>query len=859
MEKKQDSLVKQIVYHVAAIATFLIITLAYFSPIVDGKVLPQGDTTQFLGSSQEIREYYEQESESSAWLGAMFSGMPAYQIGIYGGSPNFLDYVEAPLKALDSKTAGPVFAGMLMAYILFCVMGLRPSIAVVGAIAYSLSSYNIIILDAGHVTKAWAIAYMPLIIAGLTLLFRKKYMWGGVVMALGLALQIKNNHLQITYYTGLLVGILLIGYIICNFKTKEIKSILGISGIMVGVAIIAVLANAGNFYGNYEMAEESTRGQSELSAPSTSEKQSSGLDKDYAFAWSYGKVETFSLLIPNIYGGASGGMLDKSSNMAKAMRANGFGNQVKPEGVQSHTYWGDQPPTSGPVYFGAVVCFLFVLGMFLIRNNMKWALFAATIAFFFLAWGRNLEWFNDFMFYHFPMYNKFRAVSMGLVIPALTMVMIAVWGLKEFLTEDIDLNKKMKALYIATATMGGLALFFWVAPGFFFDFTSANDMSWKSEMPEWYYTALVLDRKDLLSSDAFRSLMFVLVSAGVLWGSTKIKSSQQTLAIATALTIAVLVLGDLWVIDRRYLDDSKFENKTAFKTRAFPKTPADEFILKDTSPSHRVLNVAVNTFNDATTSYYHKSIGGYHAAKLKRYQEMVEYRLGKEVAFVGNAAQQQLQSTVKGMQERGEAMNPIVIDSIVQTSIAPLFQETTSMNIINTKYVIYHPDLPPVRNPYALGNAWFVPKFDFVSNADKEIESLNELDPLATAVIDIRFDKQLEGLKLVADSTATIAMTEYKPNRVTYTSKTASEQLAVFSEIYYEKGWQAYIDGVEAPHIRADWTLRAMRIPAGEHEIKFVFEPKDYAMCRTVTTASTAILVLLLLGMLAMEVKGRFF
>ena len=852
MINKEKSLLKQLLPHVIAIITFLAITMVYFSPLLDGKELSQNDVNHFRGMAKEIRDYYYDEGKTSAWSGSSFSGMPAYQIGVYGGSPNFLDYLEKPYKALGNNTAGPVFAGMLMAYILFCLMGFSPVVSIFGAIAYSLSSYNLIILEAGHVTKAWALAYLPLIVAGIMALFKDKILLAGLLVSLGLALQIKNNHLQMTYYTGIFCAILFIAYAIEKITKKDIKSLLKASGVMILALVLAVASNMGNIYANMEMARESIRGKSELSTLSTSEKQSSGLDKDYAFAWSYGKAETLSFLIPDIHGGASGGTLGRSSNLAKEMVKQGYGAQVSPQGIQSYTYWGDQPFTQGPVYFGAIVCFLFLLGMIVIRNKMKWWIFGATIFFIFLSWGRNMEWFNDFFFYHFPLYNKFRAVSSSLVIPALTVVMIAAWGIKEFFSGDIDKERLKKALYISAGVTGGLCLFFWMAPGFFFNFTAEGDAAWRSQMPDWYYNTLIADRKDLLSSDAARSLIFVLLAGAALFISLQIKAERTKLSVFVPLSLALLVLIDLWGIDKRYLNDSNFVAKDIYTSKVFPKTKADESILLDKHPSYRVLNLN-NPFQESNTSFYHKSIGGYHAAKLKRYNELIEHRLAEEVGFVQQQANKRLQEEVARLQNAPvtEGVNPQeLLIKAVQDSLAPIFSSTPILNMLNTKYIIFHPELPALKNGNALGNAWFVQQYRFVDNADQEMEAVKtQFDPLHTLVVDKRFENELTGLTIVPDSVATIELTGYKPDILTYKSNANSEQLAVFSEIYFSNGWHAYIDGQKALHFRADWTLMAMRVPAGSHEIVFKFEPEDYFLSRTVATASSLVLIIMILAM----------
>ena len=829
MIKKEQTLLKTLLPHIIAVVAFLAITMLYFSPLIEGKVLPQHDVTQFQGASKELSDYYNNEGESSEWTGAMFSGMPAYQIGIWGGSPNFLDYLEAPFKALGSSSAGAVFTGMLMAYILFCMMGFGPLVSVLGAIAYSLSSYNIIILDAGHVTKAWALAYMPLIIAGLMALFRKKILLGGILFALGLAFQIKSNHLQMTYYTGFLCAILFIAYAIETLSKKDIKTFLKASGVLAIALVLALACNVGNIFANLEMARESTRGKSELTLnKSEAAQQSEGLDKDYAFGWSYGKAETFTLMIPNLYGGVSK-PYDNDSKSVKILTQKVQSGEVSAEFANQaaqvmREYWGAQPFTSGPVYFGVIVCFLFILGMIIIRSNVKWALLIATVFFILLSWGKNLEWFNDWFFYNFPLYNKFRAVSSALVIPALTVVMVAVWGVKEFFSGEIDKKKLTNALYISLGAVGVICLVAWIAPGMFTNFVGENDARWKDQVPEWFYQALLADRKDLLTADALRSLVFVLLAGGVMIFALRSKMEAKKLALYSTLGIAVLILADLWNVDKRYLGEKNFVNKSTYKTQTFPQSVADKAILQDQHPSYRVLNLN-NPFEETSTSYYHKSIGGYHAAKLKRYQELIEHRLGKEVDQIIGTFQSQN------------------IDTIIAS-----FEGTPSLNMLNAKYVIYHPSQPPLVNPHAMGNAWFVNEYKLVNNADEEILALNEIDPSKTAVVDKRFEGDLSGLNIAADSTATITLTEYKPNRLTYKSKAGSEQLAVLSEVYFSDGWQAYIDGKEVPHFRADWTLRAMRIPAGEHEIIFKFEPKGYHTSRTVATASSALLILLLIG-----------
>lgn len=831
IQGQKNSIVKQLLPHVFAIVCFLIVTSVYFSPLLEGKVLRQSDVQQYNGMSQELRSYYNEEGQSSAWTGSMFSGMPSYHIGVWGTSPNFLSYLEMPLRALGGDSAGPIFAAMLMAYILFCMMGIGVIPSILGAIAYSLSSYNLIILDTGHVTKAWVIAYMPLIVAGLTAAFRKKYILAGLLMALGLALQIKNNHLQITYYTAIMCVFIYIGLIIDNVRKKDISGLAKSTAALAIGVVIAVLCNFSNIYANFEMSKTSTRGKSELTqiAQEGDKKSSSGLDKEYVFAWSYGKSETLSLLVPNVKGGVSK-MYDENSDVYKNLinliqsgkLSNQDANQLY---MGTREYWGDQPFTQGPVYLGAIICFLFVLGMFLIKHPVKWLIFAATLFFIFLSWGSNLEWFNDWFFYHFPYYSKFRAVSSALVIPALTVVIIAAWGIKEFFSSDIDKKKLQTYLFISFGITGGLCFILWLAPEIFFNFTAPGDSLRGLNIVDEYYQVLLGERRDLLTADALRSFIFILLTAVTLYISLKMKGDKQKMAMYVSVVVVILVTVDLWGIDKRYLNNDSFQPKKAqAETRTFPMSNASKAILEDKSVSYRVLNLN-NPFEESGTSYFHKSIGGYNAAKLKRYQELVDYKITGELRNIY------------------ESFGTQNVDSIVSS-----FEKNTALNMLNARYIIFDPQQPPLVNPYAMGNAWFVDKYSFVNNADEEIAALKNLNPLEEAVVDKRFEDTLKGVSISPDSTATIELLEYKPNYLKYKSSAKGEQLALFSEIYYDKGWEAYVDGEFVPHVRADWTLRAMPVPAGEHEIEFRFIPHGYNMACTITTASSGVLILMLIG-----------
>lgn len=572
------------------------------------------------------------------------------------------------------------------------------------------------------------------------------------------------------------------------------------------------------------MSKSSIRGPSELTQATvgTEENRGDGLDKEYAFQWSYGKGELLTVLIPNIYGGASNTMLDSSSEFFQALRSSGY--QVGKE-VAALTYWGDKPFTSGPVYFGAIICFLFVLGMFVIRDPMKWWFFAGGMFLTLLALGKNLDGFNDFMFHHLPMYNKFRTVEMALVIPGLMFPLIAFWGLKEVIEENVDAALLKKGFIGSLAITGGLCLFVWLFPTGLFSYQSVYDVQFSTQP---WYNALVRDRASLASSDAMRSLIFILLAAGLLFLFIKSKNKQKA-ALLLCAGVTVLTLADLWSVDKRYLNNSNFVTEKMESN--FPKTVADTEILKDTDPSFRVVTLN-NPFKNSFVSYYHRSIGGYHAAKLGRYQELIDYRLSRE-----------LQSVMQSLQQA---------ETIVD--IYPALAGCPTLSMLDTRYIIYNPEYPPIRNPFSYGNAWFVSGVDMVENADEELAALDTLKPLEKAVVDKRFASDLQGFVAQLDSMATIQLKSYRPNKQEYTSHAATEQLAVFSEIYYQPGWKAYIDGEPVPHFRADWILRAMRIPAGEHQIMFEFEPDGFIRAENISIVSSYLILLLLLAGIAYSV-----
>lgn len=819
--------------HLFAILIFLAMTVVYFSPaVLDGKMIRQGDMEKAAGMGSSQMDKFAKTAEPgefSAWSDAMFGGMP-YAGGYGNPAPDLLTYnlIETPLKGLGYLNAGMVFTGLICFYILMCVMGMSTWLAIAGSIAFALASYNIIIIEAGHITKAYVIAYMPITLAGMALLFKRKYLWGAVLFLLGVALSIGNGHIQITYYLMLLCIFIYLGYLISCVKGKALKELGLTTAIMIGCVVLAVLPNAQGMYAQWDLGKNSIRGATELTTTTPSgEKISSGLDKDYAFAWSYGKSELLTLLVPNAYGGASGSALGADSELYKELKAKGA--QLGKE-VNAPTYWGDKSFTSGPVYMGALLCFLFVLGMVVISNPMKWWLFAGGLFLTLLALGRNFDSFNDFMFHYLPMYNKFRTVEMALVIPGMVLPIIAFWGLRDVLDGRVEDAKLKRGLIASLVITGGLSLILWLMPSLFLDFRSAYDAHY--QLPDWYYNALLMDRESLASADALRSLFFVLAGAVLLFWFYTAKN-RLMVANYVMVGVAVLMLADLWTVDKRYLNEKNFVRQQP--ADVYKESVADKAIFEDKDPSFRVLNLN-NPFQETTVSYYHHSIGGYYAAKLRRYQELIDHRL-----------QGELNGVIEALQKAQTA-----------NDLMGAFAASPSLNMLNTRYVIYNPEQPPLRNPFAFGNAWFVDQVEIVENADAEIAALNGLNPLVKAVVDKRFADQLKGFTPALDSTATIHLESYRPNRLVYKTEAKRDQLAVFSEIYYDPGWNVTIDGQPASHFRADWILRSMIIPAGSHEVVFEFKPQGYITASYVASFSSFAILLLLVAAIIFSV-GKVF
>jgi len=793
---------KQVLPYLAAIVIFVVIALAYFSPLLEGKKLKQSDITQFRGMSKEIVDFRAKTGEEALWTNSMFGGMPAYQISVeYKGT--ILKYIDKAMQLFLPFPAGLVFLYMIGFLILLLTLKVDKWLAVAGAIAFAFSSYLFIILEVGHNSKAHAIGYMAPVLAGIILLYRGKYLAGGIMTAIALSLELLTNHLQITYYLMMIAGIFVVTELIGSIREKKLPGFAKSTAVLIVASILAVATNITNIWATYEYSKETIRGKTELTSEKTN--RTSGLDKDYATGWSYGTWETFTVLIPNFNGGSSQGALTESSSVYKALKQNNIDdNQAKNVVKALPLYWGTQPGVAGPVYIGAIIIFLFVLGLFVVDNKLKWWLLAATILSILLAWGKNFMPFTDFFMHYVPGYNKFRAVSMTLVIAEFCVPLLAILGLQKILSGEIEKKKALSYLYYSLGIAGGISLFFALAGSSIFDFVSPSDEQYKSYFPDWLMAALREDRASLFSADAFRSLLFIALTGAAIWAMINQVIKKQVFYTVFIL----LVLIDMWSINRRYLNNDSFVRKSVAAV-PFQPTTTDQLIMKDKDPNFRVYNQSVgNPFADASTSYFHKSLGGYHGAKLRRYQEIIDHHLVK-----GN-------------------MNVF--------------------NMLNTKYFIV-PDekggQPQMQiNMQALGNAWFVNNAHVVNNADEEINALTDFVPTETAIYDKRFENEVKGHIISKDSTAAIALTEYEPNHLVYKSQTGREQLAVFSEIYYSKGWNAYVDGKKAPYFRTNYILRAMIVPAGSHTIEFKFEPDVIKVGEKISLSSSILLILMAIG-----------
>lgn len=820
---------KKFLPHIIAILAFLVITFLYFSPILSGKEMKQSDIANWEGMSKEISDFQEKAHESTYWTNSMFGGMPAYQISaIYPYT--IMKSVDAVITLGLPTPANYLFLFMLGFYFLAITLKIDNRVAILGAIGFAFSSYFLIFIGTGHNSKVHAIGYMAPVIAGIVLTFRGKHLLGAAITGIALALELYANHLQITYYLMMIVVLLGLVFLYEAIRDKKLPEFMKAVGLLVVVSGLAVMANITNLWATQEYGKYSTRGPSDLTH--NKEDQTSGLDRSYITDWSYGIGETFTLLIPNFKGGASEAISQNNKEALNAVDPNmrqyvsGFG-----------AYFGDQPFTGGPLYIGAILIMLFVIGLFVIEGPLKWWIVVSTALSIMLSWGKYFMSFTNLFLDYLPGYDKFRAVTTILIIAEFTVPLMAILVLDKMIKEEDFFSKYKKKLLTAMGIVIGFVLLVKLSPGTFTKLYTDNEYEQVSssikgqqnsqELLDNFFDALSTARTEIISSDAGRSLVLLLLAGGLIYAFLRYRFKKEFMIYGLIALIAI----DLMGVDRRYVDSDSFVKKSA-NSVPFQETAANAAILKDQTPSYRVLNIAVSTFNDASTSYYHQSIGGYHGAKLKRYKELIDFRLTKEMATLRSAM------------------------SKPDSSFESVIGGQSSLNMLNTKYIIYNPESQPLQNPGALGNAWFVSEVKEVANADAEIAALDNFNPKTTAIVDQKFKDKLTGWNPAFDSSATIKLTSYKPNDLTYESNSSSEQLAVFSEIYYDKGWNAYIDGKKSDYVRANYVLRAMRIPAGKHQIEWKFEPEVVATGSKLTLAGSALLIFFFLGVVYKEFKS---
>ncbi len=804
-----------------AILAFIVISFIYFFPaITEDRILFQHDTVAGAGAGQEAKEYYERTGERTRWTNALFGGMPTYQMSPSYDSTEPLTFVQKVYHLFLPNYVWLTFIMMLGFYILLRAFGIPAWLAGLGGIIWGFSSYFFILIAAGHIWKFITLAYIPPTIAGIVLAYRKKYLLGGIITALFMAMQILSNHVQMTYYFLFVILFMVGAFFEDAWRKKELPQFFKATGVLIVAGLIGVSINLSNLYHTYEYSKETMRGKSELKYEGAAAKQtSSGLNRDYITQWSYGIGETFSLLVPNVKGGASVPL----SRSEKAMeKANPMYSSLYSQLTQ---YFGDQPMTSGPVYVGAFVLMLFILGCFIVKGPMKWALLGATIFSILLSWGKNFMGLTDFFIDYIPMYNKFRAVSSISVIAEFTIPLLAILTLKEILTKPELLKEKLKYIYISFGLTGGLALLFAIAPRLFFPtYIPGNEMAaLQNALPADQLSPIIANleemRVHLFTSDAWRSFFIVTIGTLLLlaYNAKKLKATW------TVAAIALLCLGDMWSVNKRYLYDEQFIPKSE-QTATFRKTQTDELILQDPSLDYRVLNFAGNTFEENNTSYWHKSVGGYHAAKLRRYQEMIDHHIAKEM----QAAYQEVATAGGQMDSVNAAKFPV-------------------LNMLNTKYFIFpagqQGQTVPIENPYTFGNAWFIDKIQYVNNANEEIDAIGQVDLQQTAIVDSKFKEALKGVNEgYKDSLSTIRLTSYEPNQLVYETSSPQDGIVVFSEIYYP-GWTATIDGKPADIARADYILRAMNVPAGKHTIEMRFDPQSLHITEGIAYGAMALLL----------------
>jgi len=795
---------KKILPFAIAIIVFAIASVLYFNPVLSGKQIKQSDITQFIGMSKSVNEYRAEKGEEPYWLDNAFSGMPAYQVSAY--YPNdFVRYIDKAFRFLP-RPADYLFLYFLSFFILLTALKVDWKLAILGSLSFGFSTYLIIIFGAGHNAKAHAIGYMPMVIAGVIYVFRKRYLLGFVLTALAMALEIYSNHPQMTYYLGFCLLILAIVEFIEAFKSRTLSVFFKQSAILVAAMLIGIGANSTRLMAMKEYADYSTRGKSELTInPDGSPKEkSSGLDKEYITEYSYGIAETFNLLIPRFTGGGTVEELGEDSNFYQVLEQNAGKSVAKDYSSQALTYWGKQPIVEAPAYIGAIVFFLFFLGVFLVKGRLKYWLVAATVFSIVLSWGKNFPAVTNFFIDYVPLYNKFRAVSSIQVIAELCVPLLGILALKEFFSSENSSEEKENAVKKAFYIVGGISLVFLLFGSSLFAFEGLRDANYQ-QLPE-LIDAIIADRKSMLFNDSLRSLLLVLMSGGVLWFYLKGKLQQ----VPVLLVFGGLILFDLVSIDMNYVNKEDFTSARRVE-KPFIETKADTEILKDKS-DYRVANFSGSPLQDGRTSYFHNSIGGYHAAKMKRYQELFDYQIARNNMEV--------------------------------------------LNMLNTKYFIVSEEQFQ-ENPEVNGSAWFVNSLEKVTSANEEIIALDSLKTKTKAVINTKeFD--FSGVDTYQkDTTATISLLKKDLTELVYETNTSSKQFAVFSEIYYKDGWNAYIDGENVSYYRVNYVLRGMEIPAGKHTVMFKYEPTVIKTGSLLSLFCYGLLILVSIGWFVVSGKKK--
>lgn len=841
---------KRFLPDILVVLLFAVIAFAYFFPAdTEGRILYRHDSSAGRGSGQELTEYYQRTGERTRWTNSLFSGMPTYQMAPSYDSQQVLNEVGKFYHLWLPENVWYVFAYLLGFYILLRAFDFRRELAVLGSIIWAFSSYFFIIIAAGHIWKVIALAYLPPMIAGIVLAYRGKYVWGFVITALFTALEIQANHVQMTYYYLFIIAFMVLAYLWDAVRNHRLAQFGKATGVCFVAAALGVVINLSNLYHTWQYTQESMRGKSELVKKNSANQTSSGLDRDYITQWSYGIDETWTLLVPNTKGGASMPLAMNEKAMEKA------DPQFYQIYQQLGQYWGNQPGTSGPVYVGAFVLMLFVLGLFIVKGPMKWALFFATGLSILLSWGHNFMWFTDLFLDYVPMYAKFRTVASILVIAEFTIPLLAMLALKkifdtpDFFTQKIRIylgtskhpiiahnTTNMFWLWVSFIATGGMALLFAIMPSIFFpDYVSASELEAMKQIPSEYLGPLLSNlqeiRISIFTADCWRTFFVIVLGTAVLL-LLRMKKIQPKYAVGA---IIVLCLVDMWQVNKRYLNDGMFVERSVRETPQ-QETATDRQILQDKAPDYRVLNLASNTFNENETSYYHKSIGGYHAAKLRRYQEMIDQYIGKEMRDMQDAI----------VNAQGD-MTRVAGDSIYPV-----------LNMLNTKYVI----LPlqggqtaPLLNPYAFGNAWFVDRISYVDNANAEIDAVGKLNLRHEAVADSKFKDAL-GEPVAQQSNAVVTLKKYEPNELTYTVESQKGGIVVFSEVYYP-GWTATVDGTDTPVGRVNYILRAINVKPGKHTVVLTFKPASVKNTETAAYVAYLLLVLAIAAGVFFEMKRR--